>query len=334
MTQASDVYARHAHFMEQFKNGEVKGFAPFLNRVMKGLRLELSKTMTTTARARINAKLKFAEALVNAEFGQYTDDISGQLQLFAESEAGFAADTLNDIEPKFGATIPSTSQLKTAIIARPFNNRVLREYLNDFSKEQARIIKNAIATGFFEGKSNAEIIRSLSGTKALNFKDGTLNIARTSAERMVRTAITHTASVAKELTYEKNDIKHYEWVSVLDSRTSAICQSRDGKVWAVGKGPLPPAHPNCRSTTSPLFPEDVKILKKGPVKVDTTGKDISYNDWLKKQSKAFQIDALGKTKADLFRKGDLTMDKFVNDAGQALTLDELKTKYPTAWGKI
>jgi hypothetical protein len=67
----------------------------------------------------------------------------------------------------------------------------------------------------------------------------------------------------------------------------------------------------------------------GPVSAD-----LNYNDWLKKQSKSFQVDVLGETKTDLFRKGGLTMDKFVNNKGQELTLDQLKTKYPTAWDKI
>ncbi len=41
---------------------------------------------------------------------------------------------------------------------------------------------------------------------------------------------------------------------------------------------------------------------------------------------------LGEKKAELFREGGLTMDKFVNNRGQALTLDQLKAKYPKAWG--
>ena len=43
---------------------------------------------------------------------------------------------------------------------------------------------------------------------------------------------------------------------------------------------------------------------------------------------------LGKQKAELFRKGDLTMTQFVNDKGMELTLDQLKAKYPTAWAKV
>ena len=329
----SNITARHAHFIEQFKNGEVKNFMPFLNRVAKGMRTELLKTDTVRSKERIESKLAFVDALINAEFKQYTDDLSEQLVLFAEEEAEFTAASLNKVDELAAATIPATSQLKAAINARPFNNRLLKDYLNDFSKEQAKAVRNAVSMGFFEGKSTREIIGEVVGSKSLGYKNGILNISRTSAERMVRTSIAHTASVAKSYTLEDNiDIApYYEWSSVLDGRTSPICQAGDGTVYRVGKGPLAPHHYNCRSIEVPLLAEDVRIVNKKPVKKDTTGSEQDYNTWLGKQSKKFQIEVLGKEKANLFRNGGLSVDKFVNNSGQTLTLDQLKTKYPTAW---
>lgn len=43
----------------------------------------------------------------------------------------------------------------------------------------------------------------------------------------------------------------YQWCSVLDSRTTEICQSRADQVYTYGEGPQPPAHENCRSTIIP-----------------------------------------------------------------------------------
>lgn len=59
----------------------------------------------------------------------------------------------------------------------------------------------------------------------------------------------------------------------------------------------------------------------GPVPAST-----SYNDWLKTQPVQFQEDVLGVTKAKLYRNGDLALDKFVDRAGNELTLSELATK--------
>lgn len=59
----------------------------------------------------------------------------------------------------------------------------------------------------------------------------------------------------------------------------------------------------------------------GQVPAQTT-----YNEWLKKQSKAFQDQVLGPTRAEMFRKGEISLDKFVARDGDVLTLDELRRK--------
>ena len=58
-----------------------------------------------------------------------------------------------------------------------------------------------------------------------------------------------------------------------------------------------------------------------------------YNSWLGRQSKGFQVDALGKTKTELFRKGGLTVSKFVDRLDRPLTLEQLEQTFPTAWSK-
>lgn len=344
MPEMIDSISRHAHFLEQYYNGQVSRFAPFLRRVATSLRGELLKTNTITSQARIEAKLDFVTQLINTEFSAYTNELTEQIELFAVSEAAFVAETVSAVSG-VSFVLPAPVQLVAAVNARPFNNKLLKDYLKSFSKEQAKAVRNAVALGFYEGKPTPEIVRGIIGTKAQGFKNGTLHMSRTSAERMVRTALAHTSSVARNKSYEDNSslIPYYEWVSTLDGKTSSICRSRDGKVWQVNKGPLPPAHINCRSTTSPLFKSDVKVDGKKLIKLDQGGTrasidgqvsaDLNYNDWLKKQSKSFQVDVLGKDKTELFRKGDITMNKFVNDKGMMLTLDQLKTKYPRSWAK-
>lgn len=56
----------------------------------------------------------------------------------------------------------------------------------------------------------------------------------------------------------------------------------------------------------------------GPIPAKTT-----YQEWLGGQSKAFQEDTLGITKAKLFRDGELKLNKFVNRNGDELSLAQL-----------
>ena len=57
----------------------------------------------------------------------------------------------------------------------------------------------------------------------------------------------------------------------------------------------------------------------------------TYQDFLSRQSKEFQDDVLGKTKGELFRKGGLTVDQFVDRNGTELTLSQLAKTHPEAF---
>ncbi len=52
----------------------------------------------------------------------------------------------------------------------------------------------------------------------------------------------------------------------------------------------------------------------------------TYNMWLKAQTNEFQDQVLGPTRAKMFRKGNIALDKFVARDGDVLTLDQLKRK--------
>jgi SPP1 gp7 family putative phage head morphogenesis protein len=340
----TNIYSRHAHFIERYKTGQYNRLKPFLNRAIRSLSDELLKTNTVTSQLRIEAKLKLIEQIMVNELSGFTDDFQEQLRLFAESEAGFGIKSMGQFVTADFVN-PSPAQLWAAVNARPFNNKLLKDSLNEFTTLQSRLVRDTVSTGFFEGKTTQEIVRQIVGTKSQNFKNGILEVTRNSASRMVRTAINHTASVAKDKLFQDNsDIApYYEWVSTLDSRTSLTCMSLDGKIFTVGKGKLPPAHFNCRSTTAPLLIGEFTI-KNGVVTKDSSNftrasidgqvdSDLNYNDWLKKQSKAFQIEALGPARAKLFREGGLTVDKFTDRLDSPLNLNELEQKYPLAFGK-
>jgi len=214
------------------------------------------------------------------------------------------------------AAAPSTAQIVAAVNARPFQGRFLRDWLTDAETGAAKRVRETIRQGFIEGRSVSDIVRQIRGTKALQYRDGILEISRRGAETMVRTAVTHTASVASTETYKAMGdlVVAVEWVSTLDARTSVICAGRDGTVYPVDSGPRPPAHPNCRSTTIP------HLSGLEPVKRQT------YAEWLKGQPDDVQDDILGPTKAALFRSGKLTLERFIDRSGKMLTLDQLRKR--------
>ena len=135
----------------------------------------------------------------------------------------------------------------------------------------------------------------------------------------------------------------YEWVATLDSRTSLICGSRDGIIYSfLATNPRPPAHFSCRSTivakVSPKYDlaSDVtgNRLSKGASGKKTVSANTNYGSWLKKQPSGFQDEVLGVNRANLFRNGGLSIDKFVDTSGMEYTLDELRKIEPLAFEKV
>ena len=248
-----DAYTRHAHFVERYKTGQFNKVKPYILKIHTRLRDELLRTATVQGRKRTQAKLKAVERIIFTIFTEYTDELKEQFDLFMMSEAKFGQRAINKYANDFDAVIPALSRLRTAAYSRPFNNRLLKQTLRDFPRQQARMIRDAVSMGFFEGKTTPQIIGEIIGTSANNFNDGLLKVSRNSASRMTRTAINHLAATAKEQLFKENGINKYEWVATLDSRTSDICTSLDGDIFEVGKGRLPPAHHNCRSTTAPIL---------------------------------------------------------------------------------
>lgn len=140
----------------------------------------------------------------------------------------------------------------------------------------------------------------------------------------------------------------YRWVSILDNRTSQLCRSLDGQVFEHNKGPLPPAHANCRSSIIAEIlgrwlkrDESGRFTGRPPRKAaGAKGEEVvagstSYYEWLKTQPSDFQDDALGKTRAELFRKGGLSATTFarlnLSKTFQPLTLDEMRKLKPNAF---
>jgi hypothetical protein len=65
---------------------------------------------------------------------------------------------------------------------------------------------------------------------------------------------------------------------------------------------------------------------------------LSYNDFLKQQAAKsggtqFIKEVLGQTRARLFLEGKLSVDRFSNNQGYLLTLDELRQRHAAAWNR-
>ena len=141
----------------------------------------------------------------------------------------------------------------------------------------------------------------------------------------------------------------YEYVATLDSKTTPICQRLDGQQFEYNKGPTPPQHFNCRSTTVPVvdfdgLQEKYPGLEKPPeTALDTrpsmTGRvpqGQAYGDWLLNQKRDLQIKTLGSEQKVRFFKtlagkknssGQKALRQIIRSDGTEKTLDQIKKEY-------
>jgi len=349
-----DSTVRNQVYLEGLKANQVDRFGKFLKRIDKDLRERLTRDdLTSYTRTRLTRLL----SSVNKNLDKIFNEFQGQLELdlveIAEYESEFEARSLQNAidEQGFESVIPAQAQVKAAVFSQPLSVRgpdggkLLSPFIKDWAKTDRNRLVGVIRQGFFEGQTNFQIIQALRGTKANNFRDGALAIVNRNAEAIVRTSVQHVASVSRFETWSRNSnvVKGYEWVSTLDSRTTIQCQSLDGRVFALGKGPKPPIHIRCRSTTIASLDKKYNFLKEGQTRASNGPKgkgpapNQDYYTWLKKQPVEFQNDVLGVQRAKLLRDGGLTPTQFkqlqLDKNFKPLTLDQMRKKEPNAFKK-
>lgn len=125
----------------------------------------------------------------------------------------------------------------------------------------AKAIKNEVIVGLNKGIN----YRTMSQNIAKKFDTSYKN-----AERLVRTETAHIQNQATLMGYKDSGVVKYEFLAVLDSRTSHTCASLNGEVFktenAMEGENYPPMHPRCRSTTVPY--EYLDVFSDEPEKED------------------------------------------------------------------
>ena len=242
----------------------------------------------------------------------------------------------------------SLTAAKGATITLP-NGEVLEKAFRGVAVDQAERFSQVVRNGLLTGETTPSIAKRLIGNLQFGEEAKTVRqlvaaggqataVADNQVMALVRTSINQVANSASQQVYEANqDItKKYRYVATLDSRTSSICAALDGREFEYGKGPMPPQHFNCRSTTVPIIDPDIlppsTIAKRasadGPVPINT-----SYGQWLKGQPLSVQQDVLSPGKVPYFNRlvdkygARDAMAKLVRDDGSELTLDQLRKRY-------
>lgn len=291
---------------------------------------------------RLTEKLKKElESEVVSTYSQLHSTVSRNLLDLTKDQLSYAYQQLDNIIGKIWRTARPTHRVAEEIVLkRPlYGDTTLSDGWVQISIAERKRLEQIIRAGIAEGLDEGDL--ALHIRKASAFK-----VSRQQSLGLARTAMTSVYAQADHEIYKANEkaLRGYQYVAVLDSRTTPLCASRDGNIYLIGDvSHLPPAHWHCRSTTVPVVKsyEDFGKLdsiaqvrkrnlqglsKKQIAYYDgMTPLGESYNDWLLRQPSEVQLRHLGDyKKLEMLRSDQLTVDRFVNEEGKRLTVKELR----------
>lgn len=302
---------------------------------------------------------------------EITEEINVFLEGVATREPVFLKTVIAEELPVVvSMNLPAAKQLRDIVRFKPIDGRLLGDWVDGMHASDIRRMNEEIRRGLVQGESNEQIARRIFGSRGAG---GARKVTRREAEIIARTATNSVSNMSRQTFLQANAdvIKAEVWVATLDSATCPQCGALDGRRWEVGKGPIPPAHPQCRctkvaavddelignrpfkkSTERELLGEyadeagidapktrgalprghkgkfDAFARKRGRELVGQVPASTTYEEFMRKQTRAFQEDVLGKARAKAWRNGEVDLGDFVDDSGRMYTLDELMKREP------
>ena len=244
------------------------------------------------------------------------------------------------------------------------NGETVEKAFRGIATRQQEGLARTIRQGVFSGESTQQIASRMIGRLEFGQRGSVRQIAQAGGEltklanhqiqTIVRTSVNQVQNQASQAVYAANSkvAPKYEYVATLDSKTSPICKRLDGRKFEYNKGPTPPQHFNCRSTTVPVVDyaglkkqkgfEDLTPPPKGKVVTRPTGEgtgrvpqDTQYGDWLLGQDKKLKVKTLGnEQKVRYFERlakkegsGQKAIRKMVREDGSERSLKDLQRLY-------
>ena len=163
------------------------------------------------------------------------------------------------------------------------------------------LLKKAIMEQSSIGKLSDATLKDIRGSINLDkwkaqlkskFKDEA-QYAKYASNRLIRTETAYVSGQTTAVAYDECGIERYEFISVLDGKTSQKCSGLDGQVFKLDEMEVgvnyPPVHPFCRSSVAPVLDtQNRKTMQRRGEGKD--GKsvllpaDMNYSTWKRWQN--------------------------------------------------
>lgn len=337
MSQLSQMIISHQIWLQRLGTQTASLSIPFVNKMRAEVRdavLKFGDDARTVKK--LNKMLASLDGVLADVTGDWKSTLEKSLREIADYENKWFIHTLEaNTKPETFIAAPTAADLWSRIKFAPLalsNAPVgVIDLMSGWAQTERNRLVRGVQTGFVQGQTTRQIVSAVTGA------GGLADISERNVMTVVRTAVSHVSNTARGSVYDSNSdiVSEYEIVATLDSRTSMVCKHYDKQRFRVGKGPMPPFHPNCRTTTIPVIADDFLDFLDEGAKRAARGADggmqvdasTSYYDFLKSQPAWFQDAALGPTRGKIFRNSGISPEEFrvisVDAFGRPLTLKEM-----------
>ena len=233
------------------------------NKLLKTAPLEAKKLYLEIETLAAKSRMSHLDSLrtqINMELIKVSSDVESATK---NTLSSIYRDTYTEVTKDLGINvIVSPEKIKT-VLDRPWSGANFSERLWTNTDKLARTVKQEIVNGMIQG------INLQTMTKRVSERFETAK--KNDVERLLRTEVNYTLNQATLASYIEAGREKYEFIAVLDSRTSQICSELHREIFeiknvAVGLN-YPPMHPRCRSTTKPIIDYE-SLIKQGREEIE------------------------------------------------------------------
>lgn len=175
------------------------------------------------------------------------------------------------------------------------------------------------------------IITGASPDRAIRNIANRMEVSRKQASRLLMTETAAIASMAQQDCFKELDIKQYEIVATLDTRTSEICRDMDGKVFDMKDYQVgvtaPPFHPYCRSCTCPYFEDNIteRAYRDEDGNTSYVPGNMNYKEWYNSYVEKQMNNGIIKTDKQFGKKVGKHTKEYGLDPSKQSDREKMKT---------
>lgn len=167
-----------------------------------------------------------------------------------------------------------------AVLRTPWSGKNYSERIWHNNAKLGETIQRNIVAAAHRGVPVSDMVRDVRERMGVGTSDAT---------RLVRTELNYVQNQAALDSIKDAGMTYYRFIATLDNRTTPICRSKDGEVFAVDDAEpgtnMPPLHPRCRSIISGSLYAEHKPRKGMRIARDEHGKNVfvpagmRYEEW-------------------------------------------------------